>query len=1060
MIKNFIDYYRSKINPPYSTDKIPALLSTILITILIPLYGNIIGQNNTMRSLAVSNVSATNSTTNQVDYYGNNLNTFGLLGQTNFMSTTRNNISGSNQEHAPGIVVDKSSTPNRIYVVDSGNSRILGYNGIGTCSNNNASSCTIDSDCGSGNTCNVPKETINPKQADIIIGQPNPTSGACNGDNNLGWNKAPTASTLCLLAYPWGNNTAEQWQANNIDVDSSGNLYVTDTFNNRVLEYYQPFSEDKTGGKGDSVADFVWGQNDFTSNGRNRGSNNGWTGISPPDNHSLWLQGLGPACYGNGNPAVSVDSSGNVWVSDNCNHRILRFPANNPNADLVIGEPDFVTNTGNCNGNMMDKLCGTVQARVNPANGELYVLEKYTTKAFISRILVYAPPFTNGMSAYKTIIPQAGNFVDWGGWDGTGNYMFQGSGFTFNPDLTNYPNGVLWITEHDAHRVLLIDGNGTVIKTINAVDASHRGGTIPSGCPFYYYNGNGMGYGLNWPSSSVSFDSANNIYITAEEFSTSSHIVRFSLPYDTFVNGSGTTCLPLPNGGINWVAPVSANTIEGGLGLAVYGNQLMSLHYQSGQQVYNVGHGGKMMIWNDYQNKPFGAAADYVAARQPSFEMNGAQISNAIDNLGRLWYAPGELHVFQLPFTNNSPNVLASGKKLYWADDQTQIQNTWITGVAFDSINNKLYLVDRNNGSRARILRVSNYTDPTANLLVDMVIGQTNKTNTACNQGLSTPNAGTLCDVKQIKFDKLGNLYAVDNDYECHGNRRITMFSANDLQNATGMFPNLQASKVFNEPDFSSKLNCAYWVKDAPGSPVSIAFDSNNHMVVGNDGYYKQENDNERELKQLWFYADPVNKQTPDASIKLYMGTPGEMTFDTQDNLILQDATWHRIEMINLCSDPQLLEYLPGVNPVNTCSGITPTPTIPTPTLTLSPTPTIAIPSITLSPTNSPTPTRTPTPTQAADTISPSVSITNPLNNAVVPKNSNLTIAATVTDNISVANAKFYVNGNLKCTDTAGPYNCVWKVPGAKNVNYTILVQGTDPSGNVGSATITVRSSN
>lgn len=942
MVKLF-DRYRKSINPPYFPKDILALLITIGLILILPLAVFVVKRSTELRGHAQT-VPAT--------YYGNAVNVYGILGQKNAGSATRNRVNGATQEHAPGVVVDRSSAPNKVYVVDSGNSRILGFNGIGSCSNNSSTSCTIDSDCGAGNSCSVPTSTINSKQADIVIGQPDLTSGACNGDNNLGWNKNPSASSLCLLAYPWGNNTAEQWQANNIDVDTQGNLYVSDPFNNRVLEYFQPFSTDKTGGKGDSAADFVWGQNDFTSNGRNRGSNNGWANISPPDDHSLWNQGLGPKCYGNGNPAVSVDATGNVWVSDPCNHRILRFPSGNKNANLVIGQADFTQNISCGDATSLNTLCGTMQARVNPATGDLWVLDRFDrgTVGFSSRFLVFHAPFSNGMSAYKIIVPKGSNFVDWGAWDGKGTYNFQGSGFTFNPDKVNYPNGELWVTEHDANRVLLIDGYGNIIKVVNAIDASHRGGNIPAGCPYYSNNGNGMGYGLYWPSSAVSFDAANNLYITAEEFSTGSHVTRYALPYNTFVNSSGTTCWPLPNGGLNWVAPVSNDTIEGGLGLAVYNNQLMSLHSQSGQNVYNVGHGGKMMIWNDYMHKSDGAPADFVALRQPKFEMNGAGISNAIDDLGRMWYAPGELDIFQLPFTSDTPNLIVDHVPLYWADDGTQISGAWITGVAFDSVNKKLYLVDRNNGSRARIFRLKDYTQPTGKLLVDMVIGQVDKTNTKCNQGLSLPNAGTLCDVRQIKFDTLGNLYAVDNDYECHGNRRITVFMAEDLKTTSGMFPNLQAKKVFNEPDFVSQKNCAYWVHDAPGSPVSIAFDSMNHMVIGNDGYYDQAYDSQRELKQLWFYADPVNKQTPDASIRLFMGTPGEMTFDAADNLIIQDSTWNRIQYINLCSDPSWLSYLPNVTPVATCSS---NPTAP-PNVTTAVT---QIPSATPVPANVPTPT-------------------------------------------------------------------------------------------------------
>ena len=41
-------------------------------------------------------------------------------------------------------------------------------------------------------------------------------------------------------------------------LDASGNLYVTDFFNHRVLKYLNPFTTD-------SVADDFWGQDGFTA---------------------------------------------------------------------------------------------------------------------------------------------------------------------------------------------------------------------------------------------------------------------------------------------------------------------------------------------------------------------------------------------------------------------------------------------------------------------------------------------------------------------------------------------------------------------------------------------------------------------------------------------------------------------------------------------------------------------------------------------------------------------------------------------------------------------------
>lgn len=811
-----------------------------------------------------------------VDYYGNTVQTFGLFGQKDIGSATRNKVGTDGMYHSSGVIVDSSSTPNKIYIVDSGNNRILGFNGL---------------------------DTVGPKVPDVVIGQPDMNHGVCNGDDNLGFNKAPTASTLCLTAYPKGNNTAEQWARTNIDVDFLGNLYVVDRYNNRVLR----FPKDPLTGLASSSADLVWGQADFVHNTPNRSASPSGT-ISAPTDSSLWTS------FGNYSDntgvGVSVDGLGNVWVADTFNHRVLRFPVGLNQADLVIGQPDFTTNAsadGNCTygGTALNKFCGPVVAKVNPDTGDLYVLENYPSP-FKARILVYQAPFTSGMSAYKTIVAnQPGLFTNWGGLLGNGVDIFQATGFTFNPDKTDYPTGVIWVNEHSDNRAVLLDDTGNIVKIIGSRSQTERGGDQEFlGACGGIENGNN----LWWPGGSIGFDSNNNIYLADEQWMT---VYRYALPYNLQGNG----CLPpangvlIPKGGNKQ----SADTLGESVGMTVAGNQLIVQDEQNTRK-----------IWNNYTTKSLGAPAD----ASMSGGMSGRNLmSAAVDDQNHLWTygEQGEIRIYQLPIVGNDAPI-ADFVNLYWSDNGTQIalgQN--FGGIAFDKINKKMYFTT---GNGSRIFRVSNYGSfATSHLLVDMVIGQTTKTNTSCNQGLSAPSAQTLCGAYQIKFDNLGNLYVVDDNYECQGNQRIVVFLANDLKTAVGVFPNLSAKKVFNEPNFSSRVNCSYWVTNAPGTPVTLAFNSRNQLVVGNDGYYGDIS--QRQLKQLWFYSDPLNKQTPDASINLYMGTPGEMTFDTNDNLLIQDHTWYRVTMINLCSDPSWLSWLPGVPPVSTCP-IVPTPS-PTP---------------------------------------------------------------------------------------------------------------------------------
>ncbi len=100
-----------------------------------------------------------------------------------------------------------------------------------------------------------------------------------------------------------------------------------------------------------------------------------------------------------------------------------------------------------------------------------------------------------------------------------------------------------------------------------------------------------------------------------------------------------------------------------------------------------------------------------------------------------------------------------------------------------------------------------------------------------------------------------------------------------------------------------------------------------------------------------------------------------------------------------------------------------------------------------------PVPTNTPTPTP--DLQGPVVNITSPLNNAIVTRNTTITIQATATDPAGVARVEFRVNGNRICNDTAAPYSCNWKVPNRKRT-HTITVSGYDVINNMTATSIQI----
>ena len=196
-----------------------------------------------------------------------------------------------------------------MFVVDSGNQRILGFRSLGTCSNQTTKECTNNGECTSPGTCVI----TGTRNADISVGQTTLTTGTCNGDNSR--SMPASASTLCLQAYPRAISLLESPDTANIAVDSAGSLYVPDKWNHRVVKYNDPIGTDR-------VADFAWGQPDFASRACNQG-------LSAPTASTLCLNAETTDVHISGDQeagGVDVSPDGKVWVTDQGNGRVLRFP--------------------------------------------------------------------------------------------------------------------------------------------------------------------------------------------------------------------------------------------------------------------------------------------------------------------------------------------------------------------------------------------------------------------------------------------------------------------------------------------------------------------------------------------------------------------------------------------------------------------------------------------------------------------------------------------------------------------------------------------------------------
>jgi sugar lactone lactonase YvrE len=241
-----------------------------------------------------------------------------VLGQASFAHNSLNLIDGAGYSTPWGVALDPSVTPNRLYVVDSQNNRVLAYS--------NATS--ID----------------NLKPANAVFGQPDFVSYYPNQFDSTASN-SPTAGTL---AYP----TAAV-------VDSSGNLFVADTGNSRVLVFQNPLSSGEPDG---FAANLVIGQNGSFTTGQNGVFTSAGCASTPSATR---------LCVPNG---LALDAAGNLYIVDAGYNRVLEFstPASSPTLVKVFGQPDATT-LNTCSIADPTAICAPDGGIAFDGSGHLYV---------------------------------------------------------------------------------------------------------------------------------------------------------------------------------------------------------------------------------------------------------------------------------------------------------------------------------------------------------------------------------------------------------------------------------------------------------------------------------------------------------------------------------------------------------------------------------------------------------------------------------------------------------------------------------------------------------------
>jgi len=253
-------------------------------------------------------------------------------------------------------------------------------------------------------------------------------------------------------------------ESTGVALDSSGGLYIADTYANRVLHFLA----------GSTTPDRVYGQPDFTHCSSNRGGSPSATTLNGP-----W--------------GVAVAKNGGLYVADRMNNRVLYYPAGSTKATRVYGQRgSFTSNKPNNGGVSATSLYQPLELTLNASN-------TLCVSDFVNqRVLCYRQGSTRATQVYGQGNSFTSNTANLGGV--TANSLWGPDGVRFDSSAN------LYVSDTYNNRVLYYPAGSSTVATR----------VYGQGNSFTSNTANNMGVSatsLYYPFG-LALDRSNNLYVT------------------------------------------------------------------------------------------------------------------------------------------------------------------------------------------------------------------------------------------------------------------------------------------------------------------------------------------------------------------------------------------------------------------------------------------------------------------------------------------------------------------------------------------------------------------